>query len=442
MLKNNIERLYIRKRTASEWLVFSILILPFVFATLIEFFHFPDIIRFVIDGFLAFFVISFIIKKRLIVFKSYYSLLILVTVFFIYTLIVYFANYQSVFYYIWGFRNNFRFYIAFFVYVLFFSEEDAENYLKLFDIIFWINFVVCLIQYFVLSYEQDNLGGLFGVERGCNAYINLFFCIVVTKSFIYYLNKKEKIWVMILKFAAALIIVSLAELKFFYIEIIVIVCAAVLITDFTWRKLFIIFITFVGVAFGIIILTSVFPQFANYFVIDSMIASLSSDKGYTNSQDINRLTALPIISKNILTEFHEKIFGLGLGNCDLSSIELLNTPFYNEYSQLNYNWFSVSFLFLETGYIGLLIFILFYIICFILCLKMCKSGTAGKDFCHLAMIMCIICILSVMYNSALRLEIAYVVYFVLALPFISVKRKNTYNLNSDNQMQAIPANGG
>ena len=173
-----------------------------------------------------------------------------------------------------------------------------------------------------------------------------------------------------------------------------------------------------------------------------MIESLSSDKGYTNSQDINRLTALPIISKNILTEFHEKIFGLGLGNCDLSSIELLNTPFYNEYSQLNYNWFSVSFLFLETGYRGLLIFILFYIICFILCLKMYKSGTARKDFCQIAMIMCIICILSVMYNSALRLEIAYVVYFVLALPFISAKRKNTYNLNSDNQMQAIPANGG
>lgn len=442
MLKNNIERLHIRKRTANEWMVFLVLMLPFVFSTLIEFLHFPDIIRFIIDGLLAVFVISFVLRKCLIVFKCYLPLLILVAVFFVYTLILYFANYQSVFYYIWGFRNNFRFYVAFFVYILFFSEEDSDNYLKLFDIIFWFNFVVCLIQYFVFGHDQDNLGGIFGVSQGCNAYINLFFCIVITKSFIDYLNKKEKLWVMLLKLSASLIIIALAELKFFYIEIIVIVCVAVLITDFTWRKLIIILFTIIGIGLGIIILTLVFPQFADYFVIDSMIDSLSSDKGYTNSGDINRLTALPTISKNILNEPHEKIFGLGLGNCDLSSIELLNSPFYNEYSYLNYNWFSISFLFLETGYIGLVLFVLFYIICFILSLKMYKSGSARKDFCQIAMIMSIICTLSVVYNAALRLEIAYIVYFTLALPFISAKRKNTYNLNSDNEIQAIPANGG
>lgn len=431
MVKRNLVKISFKKRSAIEWMVLLIIMLPFTFAGFSEFLHIPDIIRFVIDGFLIVILLEIISKRYLRLHKSYVPLFIFVTCFVCYTCITYIFNYQSIFYYAWGLRNNFRFYVAFFIFIIFLSEEESVTYLKWFDIAFWINAPVSLFQYFVLGYNQDELGGIFGVKQGCNGYTNLFFCLILSKSIINYLNKKEKIGMLILKLATTVIISALAELKFFYLEIIIIVCVAVLVTSFTWRKFVIILSCVSGLLIGIFVLVKLYPEFVDVFTFKMLIESASSDKGYTNVGDLNRLNNFAVISKLILTTIPQKLFGLGLGNCDVSSIEILNTPFYNSHSDLNYNWFSTSFWFLEGGYIGYTLFITFFVICFILSLKLYKSGKARGELCQISIVMSVVCLMSVIYNSALRLEIAYVVYFVLALPFISAKGKTNYNSDND-----------
>ena len=421
MFKGSLVKISVQKRSVIEWMVLLIVMLPFAFAVLSEFLHIPDIIRFIIDVFLVVILIEIVSKRYLLIQKSYLPLLILFIGFVSYTLVAYVFNYQSIFYYIWGFRNNFRFFAAFFIFIFYLSEQESEKYLKWFDIVFWINFFISVFQYFILGYKQDYLGGIFGVEVGCNAYINLFFCIIISKSIIDYLNKKEKVWVMLLKFAVTMLVSAWAELKFFFVELVAIVCVAVLVTAFTWRKFIIIMSSFLALVAGIFVLVKIFPEFVGLFTLRGFLKSASADSGYTSSGDINRLNAFAVISKNILTTIPQKLFGLGLGNCDLSSIEIFNTPFYESYNSLNYNWFSTSFWFLETGYIGFTLFIAFFIICFILSLKLYKTGKARKDFCQISMVTCVVCLMSVIYNAALRLEIAYLVFFVLALPFISAK---------------------
>lgn len=422
MFRNSLVKISVQKRSIIEWMILLIIMLPFVLAGMSEFLNIPDIIKFVIDAFMILILIEIVSKRYLRIHKNYAPLFIFFFAFIVYTFLVYLFNYQSIFFYIWGFRNNFRFYVAFFIFILFLSEEESEKYLKWFDIAFWINFVVSLFQYFILGYAQDSLGGLFGVQHGCNAYTNIFFCIVLTKSIIDYLNKKEKIWMLVLKLSTTVFIGALAELKFFYIEIVVIVCVAVLVTSFTWRKLVIVLSCTLGLVIGVLILVRIYPEFIDVFTFEMLIDSAASDKGYTNGGDLNRLNAFTMISKAILTTIPQRLFGLGLGNCDLSSIKIFNTPFYDKYSALNYNWFSTSFWFLEGGYIGFGLFISFFVVCFILSLKLYKSGKARSDFCQISMVMCVVCLMSVIYNAALRLEIAYLVYFVLALPFISAKK--------------------
>ncbi len=413
-------KIYIKKRSIYEWLILLIFFLPFSFGTLIDFFNLSDNVRFISDLCIVL-VLFFVLSNKEIFIKNQNikKFLIYIGVFILYVFINYIFNFQSPFYFIWGFRNNFRFYFVFLIYAMLCTEYDAERMLKSLDVIFWIHIAITLFQFFVLGYNQDYLGGIFGVDRGCNSHVNIFFCVIITKSMIYFLNKKESLLHFILKTFATMLVSAMAELKFFYFEFVLIVLIATVLTKFTWRKLLVVLFSFFAVLIGIFAVSYFFPNFANFFSIQFIIDNATSVTGYTNSSDLNRLTAIPVISRNILDTPIEKMFGLGLGNCDLSSLELLNTPFYETYSFLNYNWFSVAFLYLEIGFVGLLIFLAFFVFCIILVYRQLKKGASKNEYCQMAILMGVLAIAITIYNSSMRSESAFLAYFILALPFIS-----------------------
>ena len=178
------------------------------------------------------------------------------------------------------------------------------------------------------------------------------------------LSKKEKLISLLLKLFASFFIGALSELKFFYIEFIVILCIVTLITKFTWKKVLVIVLGLIGMIVGVSILIRIFPEYVGQFTFELLYESAASDKGYTSSGDINRLSAISTISKYLFTERYQFFIGYGLGNCDLSSISVFNTAFYERHSDVNYNWFSHAFMYLETGYIGLILYIILFIIFF------------------------------------------------------------------------------
>ena len=118
---------------------------------------------------------------------------------------------------------------------------------------------------------------------------------------------------------------------------------------------------------------------------------------------------------------------MGIGNCDTSAFSICNTPFFIRYESLHYSWFSSAFLYLETGFIGLGMNLAFYIVCLVLSCKKYNDESSNKLFCQISIIFSILCIILTFYNSALRKEVAYIAYFVLALPFVS----NDLNENYD-----------
>ena len=111
-------KIYIMKRTAAEWLAAFVFFLPFVQAFLSEFLGLPDEIKFLADVALIVLLFKiFLISKSIPIAKQFFPFLVIIGTFFSYVTISYFFNYESIFYYIWGGRNYFRFYVAFiFVY--------------------------------------------------------------------------------------------------------------------------------------------------------------------------------------------------------------------------------------------------------------------------------------------------------------------------------------
>ena len=411
--------LYIKKRSFPEWLTVLLIILPLFFEFFISIIGLPSAIKYISDAFWIILLFTMFFKKSIVLYKNWLPFFVFTLLFFTYTFIIYLFNFQSPIYYLWGLRNNFRYYVFFFALLNFYTREDTDSYFKLIDLLFWINAAVTLVQYLFFGFEQDFLGGIFGIERGANSYTIIFFIIVTSKALLSYMSQKESAFKCFSKCGVTLFIAALAELKVYYVLFLMVLGISALITRFSWKKFVAILICVIAAIFGSIFLTILF-DFDNVMSI-SYIWELATQENYSAQGTVNRLSAIPTLAKTIVTEFKDRLFGLGLGNCDTSSFAICNTPFYQTYGDLRYSWFSCAFLFLETGYIGLIIFLAFFVICYILSRRLLKSGEGNPIFCQMAMIMAVTCIVLTFYNSSLRTEAGYIAYFILALPFIRDK---------------------
>lgn len=420
--------LRIPKKTQGEWMILVLFFMPFLFGAFIELFHFPSAMKYLCDiAWLYVFILLGIQRRK--TSKEYQFLKGFVILFFFYTLIGYVLNMQSLLRYVWGLRNNFRFYILFLGCCFFWQKKDIDMYLNYMDKIFWLNTVLCIVQYFLLGKRQDYLGGIFGVQRGSNSYLNIFFVIIIIKCILFYLNKKESISNCIAQCGTALLIAALAELKFFYVEFIIILIVAILITDFTWKKVLLIILGTIGAFGGIVILINIYPEFADTFSINGMLQYATSEKGYTGKGDLNRLTAIATICNQFLDTSVQQLIGMGLGSCETASYGFLTSQFFTSYSYLNYTWLSTAFVFLEMGYVGLLFFFGFFVLIFGVARNQLKHEMENKVYCQITMITAICCAMIGIYNSSLRTEAGYMIYMVLAFPLIiqntreRVKRK-------------------
>lgn len=407
-----------RKKAKLEWTVLFILLMPFLFPLLTEMLPLPDFITYSLDIAWVSLLVGMLNKKRHFITPPVKKLLNICGIFFALTLIGFLLNFQSVFYYLWGLRNNIRFFVYFFACVFFVAVEGIESYLKFFDVVFWVNVPVMLFQFFVLDIKQDYLGGIFGTHKGCNGYTNVLFVIVAVKTLLYCLNNRETLSRCFLKCAVAIFLSALAELKSFYFEFVVIVAMAMCFTKSSYKKFWITIGSVAGVVVGIRILETIFPVFADWFAIDRVWETLTSSKGYTSRNDMNRLTAVSIALERFLPEFYHKLFGLGLGNCDYAGFEFLTTPFYKAYNGLNYMWFSSAFLILETGLVGMGLYIYFFVRIFLSAWKMSREGRGNALYCQMCMICAVMCGFLFVLNASLRAESGFMMFFVLALPFI------------------------
>lgn len=323
---------------------------------------------------------------------------------------------------VWALRNNYRFILFFVACVLVLNYEDVE---KLFSIICKfqiVNVLLTLYQFFVLGKKQDYLGGIFGIQQGCNAYTNIFLCIIVVFTIAKYISKKTDLKNLVWIVVSSLLIAALAELKVFFVEFVVIVLLAVIFSKPSPKTFKIMFGSVLGMAIGLYAFAKVFPEaYLDLVNINRLIEyNTTVIWGYNISRwgafkEINNL----FFHNNILNN----LFGFGFGNCEYSSFSVFTSDFYQSYGNYHYRWFAHQTWFLEGGYIGFGLFLLFFILIFM---------WGGRAKCWLkeegeyilcARLFSVITIISFWYNNSTRVEIAYLLFFALAAPFVICRSK-------------------
>lgn len=420
-------KLRFRKKSQAEWVTLFVLVMPFCFFLLTQLLHLPTLLKYTIDIGWIFLLALLVLKQRRLPNIQAIELLQVVGAFYICSLIGFGFHYISGAYYLWGLRNNIRFFVFFFACICFLNNRSIEHCFAFLNKVYWINVPVVLYQYLVMGKGQDNLGGIFGVGRGCNGYTNIFLLIVVTFSVLRYLHYEEKLSECLVKCAVAMMIAALSELKMFFLELVLVALMAMVLTRFSFRKLLISVAIAAGIIAGIRLLVYVFPMYDDFFTMEGILKVTASKRGYASSNDISRMTAVSFALDRFLPTRMDKLFGLGLGNCDFASFDFLITPFYRQYGNLNYMWFSSAFLVLETGLVGLALYGAFFVYLFFAAGKRKQEGSAPDIYCQLAQIMSVICLVLIVYNGSLRTEAAFMMYFVLAVPFIPWDKQITIN---------------
>ena len=401
---------------AKEMLLF-VALFPLIFQFLTYNMGFPSAVKYLMDVALIILFLKYI--KSFVVWKGNKWLYLYCLAFLMFTLFDYFINHQSVLYYFWGLRNNFRFYLFFLLCLLILKQNNIRFIYKAFDVFLVLNVIVVSYQYWVQGINQDTLGGLFGTVTGCNGYMNIFLVIVFSKAVLEYINKEKTIVHCLAVLGMTVYIAALAEMKFYFAEVVIVVAVAILITDFSFRKIVLIIGSLVCVIIGVNILISIFPIWSDTFSIEGFIRIATDSRGYTSSGDLNRLTGVQTISMQYFNNIFENLFGYGLGNCDYSdSIRILNTPFYQANSWLHYTWMSTTFIFFELGAVGLLFYFGFFIVLYFLARAKAKRQHERKKECELAQIIAVLCCFIGIYNSSLRTEASYLIYLVLSFPFL------------------------
>ena len=269
----------------------------------------------------------------------------------------------------------------------------------------------------ILNIFGDNVGGLWGTTAGVNGYTNIH--LVLSNIFALVLLSKKRISYFL---TACIILCSciqaaVAELKFFFIEFVILLSLTFIFSKNKIRLLPIITASFFVLSLGLSLLVFVYDYTENFFTFDSI--SSYSEKSYaSHSAGMDRMTALPLIKTMFLTTIDKFLLGIGLGNAEITT---LYTPiFMQKFEFLHIYFFSHGMLFLETGLLGLILYYLF----FLLPVPYYYRNRTNEDS-QTALVLTFLILTFTFYNQSMRIDSALLVFPFLGVSFISSKRLDT-----------------
>jgi len=416
-----------RHRTDCEKIILTILLIIFIEGILSVFIPQIHPIYYLVDLLNIFlFLVMITSKKTMKLYKTpLKKFMICLSLFSTVAVIGIFINFSNITLHLWGIRSVFS-NLIFFVSCVLFEHSDSLDFLEK---LFWVNMVISFIE-MLLGYRQDWFGGIYGIVQGnVNGSLNLLLIIIMTKSFIDYINKKVKLNSVFFKGLISIVIASFAELKIFYVEICILVVLCSLVTKFSYKKLAIILLSIVGVLFGIRALFFIFPDFdVSMFSLSNMWRYLTNPGGYVgqfahDAGDVNRLAFWDKCIKLLKGEF-EQLFGLGIGNCDKIDFLGIESSFYRQYKALHYYMFPLPMILLQQGIIGMVLYILLFVFIF-LAVKKKKNTIKNKNISlyQIVEVLCIMSFIIIIYDTSLMGKGGYLFFYVLSLPFVNSTSK-------------------
>jgi hypothetical protein len=341
-----------------------------------------------------------------------------------------------------GARNSFRGMITFIVAVCLLQRSTAKRIMHLIELFFRINIVVCTIQSFLLGVSHDNCNGLFGAGK-MNSWTNILLCVISIYYISRYMNRLISLRSVVVNIVLCLYVAILAELKFYFFELITIAMVMVLLEKPSWRTFVLCVVGGLALS-GMVTLFVAFWEDNSMFTIDGLRYYFDTDRsfGYSSKDDWGRIGGIANATKKFFST-DMNLFGMGLGYCGF------DTPFYDRYGWLHYNWFSYISIFMEQGWVGIIGYFAFFVVNILMLRK--KKRTAqtadAKVIYDVSMVMSALGIMLMIYNSTVTGYPAFFLFLLMGIAYRyelddgataeveAFKEQNNGQLSNNNQLK-------
>ncbi len=324
--------------------------------------------------------------------------------------------------FMWGLRNQYFSLILFFASASVLCLQDIKKIFKFFFYFQFLNLACALFQYFVLGLFRDANNGAFTSGGGQD-----IFCGILMAYYLYqYMHKECKTWHFAFVLISSLVIAAIEEEKFIFIETVFIFSYFYFTSkQLGFKKIFIavIFVTVIGIGINLL------AQINGGWNLDVLTNKEAFMDYQENAFALPRIGSSSVIERMFFHNDWQSFFGLGLGTCeDASTLSFINTDFYNKYSWLQYTWFTFQINFMQTGWLGIFLFVAFFI-------SIIVSNVKGKRKCpdylkhyyDISIIITILCIMTIWYNATLRSYNSIIPFFAMSLSGIVTRQLVSQN---------------
>lgn len=320
--------------------------------------------------------------------------------------------------YLWALRTYLKMFLLLFDCIMILGREDLGFLLKFFNGAIFVHVILTLFQFLVLGIRWDYLNGIFGTgvaDSSClHALLLINSCICIFEL------SRDKMPIKM--FIVHLIWMSLnaliSEIRAWFYEIVILMVVYLIFSHDYKKVLKMLPALIVILIAGASLMPLIYPYTANFFGFSGFVNILGehhfagSVKALGRRNQISGLTG-PILetAKELGKEYGvlPLITGLGLGNAEYSTRGIASS-FYRTYGDLGYPTFLLSFLYVETGIIGVIVYNLMWV--FQLFSGMLKYKKQNKDY-LLLILASLSFLITACYNQTLRSNYGYIMWAFL-----------------------------
>ncbi len=379
-------------------------------------------IYFIIDFFLLF--ISVKKSKKLVKFfneKNNLMFLLIVIMMLIGSFIGALVNHVPALNVIYGLHRYYRGLLFFFCCLACVTPKSIRKTIVLLKYIFWLNVVITLFQFIVGGYRRDFLGGVFGTKAGVNQYTNLFFVIISILCIVAVFTKKRQFSEVKGYILSMLLIAALAEIKFYFFEVLLITVLTFLFTKKDLKLFFLLIVFVVAIIIGYKILLTYFPEFSNLLLVivkGGLEKLVDLQRHYSNDYDIGRAVVFEYVNKNFFVNEFQKCFGLGMGK--IASSRFVDNSFFYVNKISHYDAFYFCYLYIEQGIWGFICFVMFLLSIFIIGFKHISKLTQ-KYTALLCILISVLMFFLFIYDMSLQGQMVFIAYWMMAAAVYSLR---------------------
>ena len=300
---------------------------------------------------------------------------------------------------IWGLRMVVRYLLLFMLVYKYFIKTDVDKFKRILIRFFWINTLIVAYQFFIEKKVADFIGHLSKFR---------FIFLLVVEMFV---AMVAEIKVMYFTIPLAVYAVFIFTKKFSIKHIVVLVCAFFFLVPCMKMAM--------SLMYG--------EEYVNK-TFDMEFIQEETSHAYNLSEEaadfsFNRSTCVEMASTLILNDPIHLLFGYGVGSGNTS--EKFGTWISATYSEItSYNWFTSSWLLIEYGWVGYIIWIL---IIFLLahrfyCLYLKNDDQVVKYWSSLGLISVSFTYILAWYNNMPYYN-AYFIYLFWAVCFVGIRER-------------------